>query len=78
MARFHSGWLTPINGEEIHKRVKNILRTHSARQKLTFDESFLSKEDSAKTKDSSKTVNSNEKGDVLCIDTSSSSDLQSR
>ncbi|XP_060087772.1 spermatogenesis-associated protein 6 [Heteronotia binoei] len=74
--RFHSGWLTPINGEEIHKRVKNILRTHSARQKLTFDESCLSKEDSAKTRDSSKTLNSNQK-DVFCIGTSNSSDLQS-
>uniref|UniRef100_A0A674IQB7 Spermatogenesis-associated protein 6 N-terminal domain-containing protein n=1 Tax=Terrapene triunguis TaxID=2587831 RepID=A0A674IQB7_9SAUR len=34
--RFNSGWSTPANGEEIHKRVKNILRTHSARQRLTF------------------------------------------
>nr|XP_056700289.1 spermatogenesis-associated protein 6 [Euleptes europaea] len=75
--RFHSDWLTPINGEEIHKRVKNILRTHSARQKLTFDESYLSKEDSAKTRDSSKTVNSNKKEDIMHTDTSSSSDLQS-
>ncbi|XP_077189926.1 spermatogenesis-associated protein 6 isoform X2 [Paroedura picta] len=74
--RFYSGWLTPINGEEIHKRVKTILRTHSARQKLTFDESYLSKEDSAKTRESSKTMNSSKK-DVLCIDPSSSSDLQS-
>ncbi|XP_054835139.1 spermatogenesis-associated protein 6 [Eublepharis macularius] len=75
--RFHSGWLTPINGEEIHNRVKNILRTHSARQKLTFDESCSSKEDSATIRDSRKTMNSNHKGDILHIDTSSSSDLHS-
>ncbi|EMP34129.1 Spermatogenesis-associated protein 6 [Chelonia mydas] len=34
--KFNTGWSTPANGEEIHKRVKNILRTHSARQRLTF------------------------------------------
>ncbi|KAJ7405346.1 spermatogenesis associated 6 [Willisornis vidua] len=33
---FSSGWPSPANGEEIHKRVKNILRTHSARQHLIF------------------------------------------
>uniref|UniRef100_A0A803Y7G6 Uncharacterized protein n=1 Tax=Meleagris gallopavo TaxID=9103 RepID=A0A803Y7G6_MELGA len=32
--RFNSGWPPPANGDEIHKRVKNILRTHSARQRL--------------------------------------------
>lgn len=34
--RFNSGWPPPANGDEIHKRVKNILRTHSARQRLVF------------------------------------------
>nr|XP_014430681.2 spermatogenesis-associated protein 6 [Pelodiscus sinensis] len=41
------------NGEEIHKRVKNILRTHSARQMLTFDESNSLKGDSSKTREDS-------------------------
>ncbi|XP_075011917.1 spermatogenesis-associated protein 6 isoform X4 [Calonectris borealis] len=43
--RFSSGWPSPANGDEIHKRVKNILRTHSARQRLIFDESNASKGD---------------------------------
>ncbi|NXA31437.1 SPAT6 protein, partial [Eudromia elegans] len=47
--RFASGWPTPANGDEIHERVKNILRTHSARQRLIFDESNSSKEDVTKT-----------------------------
>ncbi|RMC08660.1 hypothetical protein DUI87_14908 [Hirundo rustica rustica] len=34
--RFSTGWPSPANGDEIHKRVKNILRTHSARQRLIF------------------------------------------
>ncbi|XP_067391616.1 spermatogenesis-associated protein 6 isoform X3 [Emydura macquarii macquarii] len=51
--RFNSGWSTPINGEEIHKRVKNILRTHSARQRLAFDESNSSKGESSKTREGS-------------------------
>ncbi|NWJ02506.1 SPAT6 protein, partial [Crypturellus undulatus] len=46
--RFASGWPTPANGDEIHERVKNILRTHSARQRLIFDESNSSKEDMTK------------------------------
>ncbi|KFQ13263.1 Spermatogenesis-associated protein 6, partial [Leptosomus discolor] len=50
--RFSSGWPSPANGDEIHKRVKNILRTHSARQRLIFDESNSSKEDSTKTRKS--------------------------
>ncbi|ETE73667.1 Spermatogenesis-associated protein 6, partial [Ophiophagus hannah] len=83
--RCYTGWNTPINGDEIHKRVKNILRTHSARQKLTFksyispysystyiagrssklknslntfknDETSLSKVESAKTRDSTRTI----------------------
>ncbi|XP_039567702.1 spermatogenesis-associated protein 6 isoform X1 [Passer montanus] len=36
--RFSTGWPSPANGDEIHKRVKNILRTHSARQRLIFDD----------------------------------------
>ncbi|XP_056353925.1 spermatogenesis-associated protein 6 isoform X2 [Oenanthe melanoleuca] len=36
--RFSTGLLSPANGDEIHKRVKNILRTHSARQRLIFDD----------------------------------------
>ncbi|KFV08053.1 Spermatogenesis-associated protein 6, partial [Tauraco erythrolophus] len=51
--RFSSGWPSPANGDEIHKRVKNILRTHSARQRLIFDESNSSKGDLTKTKESS-------------------------
>ncbi|NXJ04427.1 SPAT6 protein, partial [Odontophorus gujanensis] len=51
--RFNSGWPPPANGDEIHKRVKNILRTHSARQRLVFDEGNSSKGSSAKTRESS-------------------------
>ncbi|OXB78958.1 UNVERIFIED_CONTAM: hypothetical protein H355_013838 [Colinus virginianus] len=51
--RFNSSWPPPANGDEIHKRVKNILRTHSARQRLVFDESNSSKGNSAKTRESS-------------------------
>uniref|UniRef100_A0A8C3QY86 Spermatogenesis associated 6 n=1 Tax=Cyanoderma ruficeps TaxID=181631 RepID=A0A8C3QY86_9PASS len=36
--RFSTGWPSPPNGDEIHKRVKNILKTHSARQRLIFDD----------------------------------------
>ncbi|XP_054240526.1 spermatogenesis-associated protein 6 [Indicator indicator] len=50
--RFSSGWPSPANGDEIHKRVKNILRTHSARQRLIFDESNSSKGDLTKTRES--------------------------
>ncbi|NXA14744.1 SPAT6 protein, partial [Sapayoa aenigma] len=51
--RFSSSWPSPANGDEIHKRVKNILRTHSARQRLIFDESNSSKGDLTKTRESS-------------------------
>ncbi|KAF2977992.1 hypothetical protein EK904_011505 [Melospiza melodia maxima] len=34
--RFGTGWPSPANIDEIHKRVKNILRTHRARQRLIF------------------------------------------
>ncbi|XP_054142065.1 spermatogenesis-associated protein 6 isoform X1 [Melozone crissalis] len=36
--RFGTGWPSPANIDEIHKRVKNILRTHRARQRLIFDD----------------------------------------
>ncbi|XP_057235933.1 spermatogenesis-associated protein 6 [Malurus melanocephalus] len=36
--RFSTSWPSSANGDEIHKRVKNILRTHSARQRLIFDD----------------------------------------
>ncbi|NXX39707.1 SPAT6 protein, partial [Tricholaema leucomelas] len=49
--RFSSGWPSPANGNEIHKRVKNILRTHSARQRLVFDETNSSKGDLTKTRE---------------------------
>ncbi|XP_062995179.1 spermatogenesis-associated protein 6 [Elgaria multicarinata webbii] len=75
--RFHSGWNTPVNGEEIHKRVKNILRTHSARQRLTFDENCFSKGEFAKTRDSSKTADSSKKREVSCRESLSNSELQS-
>ncbi|XP_032047974.1 spermatogenesis-associated protein 6 [Aythya fuligula] len=51
--RFNSHCPPPANGDEIHKRVKNILRTHSARQRLVFNESNSSKGDMTKTRDSS-------------------------
>ncbi|XP_068262921.1 spermatogenesis-associated protein 6 isoform X2 [Nyctibius grandis] len=51
--RFSSGWPSPANGDEIHKRVKNILRTHSARQHLIVDESNASRGDLTKTRESS-------------------------
>ncbi|XP_040421348.1 spermatogenesis-associated protein 6 isoform X3 [Cygnus olor] len=51
--RFNSGCPPPANGDEIHKRVKNILRTHSARQRLVFNESNSSQGDLTKTRDSS-------------------------
>ncbi|NXK45241.1 SPAT6 protein, partial [Chauna torquata] len=51
--RFNSGWPPPANGDEIHKRVKNILRTHSARQRLVFDESNSSRGGLTKTRESS-------------------------
>ncbi|KAM5149010.1 spermatogenesis-associated protein 6 [Mantella aurantiaca] len=35
--RFQSDHQASANYEEIHSRVKNILKTHSARQKLVFD-----------------------------------------
>ncbi|RLW05991.1 hypothetical protein DV515_00004756 [Chloebia gouldiae] len=44
--RFSTGWPSPANGDEIHKRVKNILRTHSARQRLIFDDLAQTKEPS--------------------------------
>ncbi|XP_053134736.1 spermatogenesis-associated protein 6 isoform X2 [Hemicordylus capensis] len=75
--RFHSGWRPGVNGEEIHTRVRNILRTHSARQRLTFDESHLSKGDSAYTRESKKTGDSSSKRDISCIDSLSNSELQS-
>ncbi|XP_051480812.1 spermatogenesis-associated protein 6 isoform X2 [Apus apus] len=50
--RFSSAWPSPANGEEIHKRIKNILRTHSARQRLILDESDASKGDLRKTRES--------------------------
>ncbi|KAM9008855.1 spermatogenesis-associated protein 6 isoform 2-T3 [Ara ararauna] len=50
--RFSSGWPLPTNGEEIHTRVKNILRTHRARQRLIFDESNSSKGGLTKTRES--------------------------
>ncbi|XP_064003640.1 spermatogenesis-associated protein 6 isoform X2 [Pogoniulus pusillus] len=49
--RFSSGWPSPANGDEIHKRVRNILRTHSARQRLVFDETNSSKGDLTKTRE---------------------------
>lgn len=51
--RFNAHCPPPANGDEIHKRVKNILRTHSARQRLVFNESNSSKGDLTKTRDSS-------------------------
>ncbi|XP_014726152.1 PREDICTED: spermatogenesis-associated protein 6 isoform X2 [Sturnus vulgaris] len=44
--RFSTGWPSPANGDEIHKRVKNILRTHSARQRLIFDDLLQTREPS--------------------------------
>nr|XP_005991187.1 PREDICTED: spermatogenesis-associated protein 6 isoform X2 [Latimeria chalumnae] len=44
--RFQTDPSTPTNWEEIHERVKRILKTHSTRQRLSFVDSDLSKEDS--------------------------------
>ncbi|XP_021260168.1 spermatogenesis-associated protein 6 isoform X2 [Numida meleagris] len=68
--RFDSGWPPPANGDEIHKRVKNILRTHSARQRLVFDESNSSKGNLTKTRESS------HKAHLSLSDLRSSSPLQ--
>ncbi|XP_015725996.1 spermatogenesis-associated protein 6 [Coturnix japonica] len=68
--RFNSGWPSPANGDEIHKRVKNILRTHSARQRLVFDESNSSKGNLTKTRESSR------KAHVPLSDLRSSSPVQ--
>ncbi|XP_029474511.1 spermatogenesis-associated protein 6 isoform X2 [Rhinatrema bivittatum] len=38
--RFQPDPNAPTNWEEIHERVRRILQTHSARQRLTFDESI--------------------------------------
>ncbi|KAM4640839.1 spermatogenesis-associated protein 6 isoform 2-T5 [Discoglossus pictus] len=43
--RFHSPRRESANWEEIHKRVKNLLRTHSARQRLQFDKNVTGQED---------------------------------
>ncbi|XP_063153970.1 spermatogenesis-associated protein 6 [Candoia aspera] len=78
--RFHTGLYTPVNGDEIHKRVRSILRTHSARQRLTFDETCLSKEESSKTRDSSRTGDFKKRGvshsDSLNSNLHSSSSIQ--
>ncbi|XP_025025890.1 spermatogenesis-associated protein 6 isoform X3 [Python bivittatus] len=78
--RFHTGLNTSLNGDEIHKRVKNILRTHSARQRLTFDETWLSKEEFAKIRDSSRTGDCKKRGvsrtDSLISNVQSSSSIQ--
>ncbi|XP_072275708.1 spermatogenesis-associated protein 6 [Pyxicephalus adspersus] len=42
--RFHSDHRASANWEEIHSRIKNLLKTHSARQKLSFDKSDTWKE----------------------------------
>lgn len=42
--RFHPDLSMSASWEEIHERVKKILRTHGARQRLTFNESVLQKE----------------------------------
>ncbi|XP_040216462.1 spermatogenesis-associated protein 6 isoform X1 [Rana temporaria] len=42
--RFQSDHRASANWEEIHSRVKNILRTHSARQRLVFDKTDTWKE----------------------------------
>ncbi|XP_017723012.1 PREDICTED: spermatogenesis-associated protein 6 [Rhinopithecus bieti] len=36
--RFHSDWCSPSNCDEIHDRVKNVLKSHQAHQRHLYDE----------------------------------------
>ncbi|XP_078527531.1 spermatogenesis-associated protein 6 isoform X2 [Lissotriton helveticus] len=49
--RFHPDLSMSASWEEIHERVKKILRTHGARQRLTFNESVLQKEHLSRKKE---------------------------
>ncbi|XP_069498333.1 spermatogenesis-associated protein 6 isoform X2 [Ambystoma mexicanum] len=52
--RFHPDLSMSANWEEIHERVKKILRTHGPRQRLSFDKSVLQKEDLSRNTESSR------------------------
>uniref|UniRef100_A0A4X2LM48 Spermatogenesis associated 6 n=1 Tax=Vombatus ursinus TaxID=29139 RepID=A0A4X2LM48_VOMUR len=36
--RYHSDWCSPSNSDEIHERVKNVLKSHGAHQRYLYDE----------------------------------------
>ncbi|XP_068948858.1 spermatogenesis-associated protein 6-like isoform X2 [Petaurus breviceps papuanus] len=36
--RYHSDWCSPSNSDEIHERVKNVLKSHRAHQRCLYDE----------------------------------------
>ncbi|XP_044530748.1 spermatogenesis-associated protein 6 [Gracilinanus agilis] len=36
--RYHSDWCSPSNSDEIHERVKNVLKSHGTHQRCLYDE----------------------------------------
>ncbi|XP_043861211.1 spermatogenesis-associated protein 6 [Dromiciops gliroides] len=36
--RYHSDWCSPSNSDEIHERVKNVLKSHGVHQRCLYDE----------------------------------------
>uniref|UniRef100_A0A9L0K4K9 Spermatosis associated 6 n=1 Tax=Equus asinus TaxID=9793 RepID=A0A9L0K4K9_EQUAS len=48
--RFHSDWCSPSNCDEIHDRVKNVLKSHQAHQRHLYDERDPEKEDELELK----------------------------
>ncbi|XP_072505468.1 spermatogenesis-associated protein 6 isoform X1 [Notamacropus eugenii] len=43
--RYHSDWCSPSNSDEIHERVKNVLKSHGAHQRCLYDERDQEKEE---------------------------------
>ncbi|XP_075411940.1 spermatogenesis-associated protein 6 isoform X2 [Tenrec ecaudatus] len=48
--RFHSDWCSPSNCDEIHDRVKNVLKSHQAHQRHLYDERDPEKEEELELK----------------------------
>nr|XP_054092882.1 spermatogenesis-associated protein 6 isoform X2 [Callithrix jacchus] len=48
--RFHSDWCSPSNCDEIHDRVKNVLKSHQAHPRHLYDERDLEKDDELELK----------------------------
>ncbi|XP_073936293.1 spermatogenesis-associated protein 6 isoform X7 [Castor canadensis] len=48
--RFHSDWCSPSNCDEIHDRVKNILKSHQAHPRHLYDERDPEKDDELELK----------------------------